>query len=230
MTTTTEDYIQLLLGPWHLPGGDITINQEDIDQMNKCLNSGTNALITNSLINLGAALNGPSSGWQTPSPSVSSTKVSPSEVLIYALIKYHHKYNILLPPSALEPGIQSLSQRFEVSNWTQSAMRAFWNKYMKLSFTNDPEFGTQQGVLRDWQMYVSETSTLKLKWLNGVQAPFIEADIQWEKVMHDMTEFDNNVIQREFDSQLLREGYRTELNAQWAIGQADYEIWKSQIS
>jgi hypothetical protein len=79
-------------------------------------------------------------------------------------------------------------------------------------------------------MYVSETSTLKLKWLNGVQAPFIEADIQWEKVMHDMTEFDNNVIQREFDSQLLREGYRTELNAQWAIGQADYEIWKSQIS
>jgi tetratricopeptide (TPR) repeat protein len=200
MITTDGEDIQPLLGIWHLPGGDITINQDDLDQMERNINS------------------------------ISLKEITPRKIFVYALIKYHHKYKILLPPSAVESGLQNLSERYSILNSTKSEIRAFWAEYMKLDFKDDSEFGTQQGILDDWNLYNIKVDTWRQARLYGIQAPLVIDYAHWENLMNDMTEFGNNVIQRDFESQLIKEGYRAELNAQWAIGQAEYEVWKSQIS
>jgi len=200
MITTDGEDIQPLLGTWHLPGGDITISQEDLDQMEQNINS------------------------------IDLKEITPRKIFVYALIKYHHRYKILLPPSAVESGLQSLSERYRILNSTKSEIWTFWTEYMKLDFKDDSEFGTQQGILDDWNLYNIKVDTWRQARIYGIQAPSVIDYVHWTNLIHDMTEFDNNVIQREFKSQLLRGSYRTELNAQWSIGQAEYEVWKSQIS
>jgi hypothetical protein len=198
MITSDGDDISLLLGTWHLPGGNITINDDDIDQMKKNINSDLK-------------------------------EITPRKIFVYAMIKYHHTYDILLPGSAIESGLQNLSEMYNILNSTKSEIRSFWAYYMTLNHKSDPKFGTQQGILDDWNLYNMKVDIWRLGRIVALQEPFITSGEMFEKVMNAKQNFDYNVIQRDYHTWLSDQSYRTELNAQWALGQANYEVWKSQI-
>jgi hypothetical protein len=102
--------------------------------------------------------------------------------------------------------------------------------YITLNHKSDPEFGTQQGILDDWNLYNIKVDTWRLERLSGIRIPFIIGPIQFNQVMADTRDFDYNVLQRDYNAWLSDQSYRAELDAQWSLVQADYEVWKSQIS
>jgi len=217
-----------LLGTWYLPGGDVTISEDDMDSMKSYLASNIGyAASKNALAGLSAALSYPNLPPGQLASSDTGITIAPSEVFIYILIKHHQINGVLLPPAEVDSGIRNFSSQYNISDWNQVAMKAFWIDYMNQDFRGDSEFGTKAGILRDWGIYINTRDTKKEEWLYKTQSPMIAAQTQWNEVMIEDRDRSGRFAGMEADLQAKRNAYREELRARGIAAQAEWTLWQA---
>ena len=202
--------LQTMMGEWHLPGGDVEITEGDLVRMEETLKD---------------------------HPTVfKETAITPVQLFVYSILKCHHTNGNLVLPSSVHQGIENLSldwqKRYEynVPGWQKVAILEFWMDYINRDFSTRSDFGKEDGIIADFVDYGRKELFARTQNAAEIMSLQTEVYIHDANVMSDIRRYEERILEREEISADERSAYLAEWSAEWAVGQAEYEVWRSQRS
>ena len=202
--------LQTMVGEWHLPGGDVEIAEGDLVRMEEALKD---------------------------HPTVfKETAITPVQLFVYSILKCHHTNGDLVLPSSVYQGIENVSQdwqkryEYNVPGWQKVAILEFWMDYINRDFSTRSDFGTEDGIIADFVDYGRKELFARNQNAADMMALQTEVYIHDASVMSDIRRYEEGILEREEISSDKRSAYLAEWSAEWAVGQAEYDVWRSQRS